>query len=455
MAVAALFTACDDSNYGWEGSPLSSPEETPQTVTFGDGSVTEVNPIDLATVTMDEVQVARITAPTVTDEGTSTTYEITFNTTPAATYTISADGYMSTEDLSNVVVNAFGKRPSQRILPATITAYVAKGGQVVSVKSSEFNVYVTPKAPHISQNYYIVGAPQGWSLSDKTYKFNHSDADVYDDPIFTIVFPAAADGDTWFAIGDDAAMDAGNWSGILGTTLGNGNNGVNVTEKLDTRANIGNDASFVVPAGHKFIKVTINMMDYTYLIETLDFGTEMYLAGSCNGWSQIDVLKGTGDGHYTGYMYLDQGGFKFCTQQNWDGPNYGEGFSTDGGAGNITMSEAPGYYKVDLDLVGMNYTLTAITTIGVIGDATVGGWDSDQDMTYDQANRCWTIDNIELTGGKTIKFRANDGWDINWGGDASALTQGGANINIAESGTYSIKLYAWADGVAKCEITKK
>lgn len=58
-----------------------------------------------------------------------------------------------------------------------------------------------------------------------------------------------------------------------------------------------------------------------------------------------------------------------------------------------------------------------------------------------------------MTAGE-IKFRANDDWAINWGGDVNALTQGGGNIAV-EEGTYDIKLYPWADGYAKCEMTKK
>ena len=34
------------------------------------------------------------------------------------------------------------------------------------------------------------------------------------------------------------------------------------------------------------------------------------------------------------------------------------------------MTEDPGYYKVDVDLSAKSYTLTAITTIGIIGAAT-------------------------------------------------------------------------------------
>ena len=97
-------------------------------------------------------------------------------------------------------------------------------------------------------------------------------------------------------------------------------------------------------------------------------------------------------------------------------------------------------------------SLTAITRIGVIGDATVGGWGSDQAMTYNEADRAWEISNITLTNG-TIKFRANNDWKISWGGTVNSLTtDNGDNITVT-AGTYNIKLYAWADGKGKCELT--
>jgi hypothetical protein len=75
-------------------------------------------------------------------------------------------------------------------------------------------------------------------------------------------------------------------------------------------------------------------------------------------------------------------------------------------------------------------------------------------MTYNKTDRAWEVSGITLKTGE-IKFRANSDWAINWGGTTDKLTQGGANIKIADDGTYDIKLYAWADGFAKCEITKK
>ena len=55
-----------------------------------------------------------------------------------------------------------------------------------------------------------------------------------------------------------------------------------------------------------------------------------------------------------------------------------------------------------------------------------------------------------------MKFRHTNDWSLNWGGPLDALIQDGANIAINEAGTYDIKLKVnWAEGTAKCVMTKK
>ena len=201
--------------------------------------------------------------------------------------------------------------------------------------------------------------------------------------------------------------------------------------------------------------VTLDMNNLSYSVGK----PILYMAGDANGWATNDYLAGEDGVHFTGFMFLNQNGFKFCTQPEWKGTNYGANFDTAPDAANITMTEEAGYYKVDVDLGSKSYVLTPITTIGIIGSASPKGWDSDVDMTYVPYNKetkepgYWEAKDITLTSG-AIKFRANDDWAINWGGTADALTQGGADMNV-EEGTYDIKLYAWANGYAKCELIKK
>jgi hypothetical protein len=147
------------------------------------------------------------------------------------------------------------------------------------------------------------------------------------------------------------------------------------------------------------------------------------------------------DGTYEGYIWVEAGKqFKFTDGPSWD-VNYGDDGmdgTLDAGGANIAPAET-GYYKLNVNLNDLTYTMVK-TEWGVIGDGTAGGWDTDQNMTYDPETKLWSA-MLDLTAA-TIKFRANDGWDINYGDDGpnGILEAGGANIPVPEAGTYVITM---------------
>ena len=212
-----------------------------------------------------------------------------------------------------------------------------------------------------------------------------------------------------------------------------------------------NDVQTPVIAGAGTWIVTFDAENWTYSVAS----PVLYMAGDANGWAQTEPLASNDGTNFWGFAYLNNNGFKFSTQKDWDGTNYGEGFSTAANAGNMSLPEGynEGFYKIVLNLDGKTMELTPITTIGIIGDATPGGWNDDTDLTYNKDERCWEIKDVALNAGE-LKFRANDAWDINWGGTVDNLIQNGSNLKVDE-GKYDIKLYAWADGYAKCELIKK
>ena len=179
------------------------------------------------------------------------------------------------------------------------------------------------------------------------------------------------------------------------------------------------------------------------------FTQYLYMSGDANGWSFSNPLySAAGDGKYTGFMYLNQNGFKFATQQDWNGTDYGTGLVEKGS--NIVMTEPAGFYKVDVDLTSQALTYTAINRVGVIGSATAGGWDSDQAMTYNATDKCWEIKGITLIEGE-MKFRANNAWELDWGGSLADITYKGGNIKVA-AGKYNIKLYLLCDTKSSCTM---
>jgi hypothetical protein len=129
---------------------------------------------------------------------------------------------------------------------------------------------------------------------------------------------------------------------------------------------------------------------------------------------------------------------------NWGSDTFESGTGTKGGA-NIPVP-ADGYYKVTFNDNTGAYTFSALAapeyaTIGIIGDATAGGWDSDTDLAKDANNpHLWT-GTVTLSAG-SAKFRADNDWANNWGSDTAPSgfgVGGGANIPVAVGGTFFVR----------------
>lgn len=334
-----------------------------------------------------------------------------------------------------------------------VSINLASGDAVSITNKGETTGKFTPTAtPQLDENgYYMLGQVNGneWDAKSPVWMNKISDG------VYQLKVTTTAD-KNWFKFYAGSNFVSNDWDSINKGALGCKENGSEDTFGyiLYNGDSWGELQTPVIPGAGTWI-VTLDMNNLTYTVGK----PVLYMAGEANGWATNDYLAGDDGVHFTGYMYLNQNGFKFCTQPEWKGTNYGANFDTAPNAANITMTEEAGYYKVDVDLESKSYVLTPITTIGIIGSASPNGWDSDVDMTYVPYNAetkelgYWEAKDITLASGE-IKFRANDDWAINWGGDTNALTQGGDNISV-EAGTYDIKLYAWANGYAKCELIKK
>jgi len=161
-----------------------------------------------------------------------------------------------------------------------------------------------------------------------------------------------------------------------------------------------------------------------------------------NAVSMLMVENGVFDTYQ--YITVDGSGFKFVPQKSgWDG-DLGASKTT---AGTLAQTDEDnlnvakdGFYRVRTNMNNFTYTVTE-TSWGIIGDASPGGWDTDTNMTMTAAKGeyTWKAD-ITLKAGE-IKFRANDGWDINFGdnGADGSLEYGGSNIKVT-AGTYHVEL---------------
>ena len=200
------------------------------------------------------------------------------------------------------------------------------------------------------------------------------------------------------------------------------------------------------------VTFTLNLFDAPYtLTEAGPAPKLLHIIGGYQGWNHSaphSTIKGD-NGVLTGYFYVpnaESKEFKFCTDLNWDGINYGmtDGvISTDGGAGNITLE--PGLWHIKFDYYANTLTTTAITKVGLIGNGDAfGGWGTDVEMTYNETTQTWNVTINNVPADNEYKVRFNADWGINLGGDAADLTQDGANLKTVKSGTVTYVLNIFA-----------
>lgn len=462
LALATTMVACTDDYTDWAAPQENGPEEA-KSVSV---SVSPASAIDFATSTPENVAI--FSASVTAEEGATATYKVTLSPedNSASTVLNSANGTVPAEELKNAVISFYGKAPTPRVLNAVVDAYVDVKGQTVKVTAPAVTVNVTLDAPQISKEYFLIGQPSSWDVLDTSLKFNHSGKNVYDDPVFTIIFPVS-DGDYWFAVTDSISINQyskdESWSQVFGCAEGNGANGDEGS--LKRRAELSDDGSFKISVNGdaKFIKMTLNMMDYTYKFERLNFSEYIYVPGDPK-WNPAEapaVWSKNSDGVYEGYAYLTTNGFKFVgTRDGWDPQwnyssftTYSEGIT---GSDNINPPTND-FYQIIADIPNASLKLNP-TSWTIIGSATGdSSWGTDLEMTYVAEDESWTYTGALVAG--EFKFRANKGWDLSFGGASfeDLTSDNGANLKIEEDGNYEVKLFLTRSTNDKiyCTITKK
>ena len=434
--------SCTEDYTDW-ANPQTNPEE--EAVSFGNGSVTPEGVINLADVTGDKVKVASIVAPTSTKDTYTPSFKINFD---GQSFDIDADGNMAKADLVNYITNKYGKRPTERDIDATLDAWQSNGSTAVKMATSEtFQVKAIPEAPVIEEGYYLVGDMfttddvNGWTKG-VAKAFNHSDKDVYEDPVFTVSFETTK-ADQYWKIIPKKNIDADDlWApGVVGPKVDGDDSMTGALTNGDAKA------GKIAKAGK--YKLTINMMDYSYTIEEVKYDPFIYFIGATDGWTNAEqklALVDANTGTYTGFLYCadpNNWGNQFKFQRvagSWDNEINAGAFNTFDGAatnenGNIGVNAGEGVYYFDVNLANGTIKATKVETMGIIGG--FNNWGGDAAMTWNAEEYCFEATNVGVTA-DGWKFRVNGGWDINLGGSLNNLTAGGDNIAVAGN---TIKLY--------------
>lgn len=472
IALAGLFMgSCSEDFKDW-ADPQTNPQE--DAITIPGFTATAAQAIDFASVTTDSVNTFSLSSAALPEGFTlaNARLELTPQGVENATKTtVNTDlnGKGAVADLAPVVESAYGKRPTARTFDAQVYVNAVKDGQAVLINAGKINLVMTPKAPFIDTNYYLVGQMTDWSLDTK-FKFTHSDADVYEDPVFTIMFTTTDDNQYWKII-PQGNVDAGNiWAvennpkGVVGVEK-NGDDAMSGTLLTTTSKGEKANAGKIAKAG--IYQMTINMMDYTYSIKQI--APEYYLVGALQSWSDPNMsclmtaetamvqnftTKWTGDANMKIWLGSDFGKWDNAFgSASGDGVNTAEGKLKAGG-GAIVCPEKGAYYTFTADFSTMTYKWTKLANqnptefkhVSLIG---VGGkWNEGDDIDLEQvAPHNWYLAKQEIPAGG-LKIRADHKWrdDGNWGfaegqkyeSKGTLITSGGSSNISVPAGTYNI-----------------
>jgi 1,4-alpha-glucan branching enzyme len=307
--------------------------------------------------------------------------------------------------------------------------------RIFTFRSNLIGAFLLMSLVSFAQNVYqtvgLIGTstPAGWDASTAMELANTSDPHQW-----TITLPLTQ-GEAKFRANDSWTV---NWGGNAFPSGNGAQDGPNIQ---------------VPTAG--YYTVTFNDTNGAYNFQNLNspMYTTVGLVGNATpqGWDTSTAM--TADDNDPHQWTLDtisltQGEVKFRANDSWDASWGGSGFP--GGTAFLNGQNIPvfaGEYQVTFNDVTGDYFFKNLDpnifeSVGIIGSSTSKGWDSSIPMKLVSAGdpNNWVLTSYLQTG--ELKFRANDNWDVNWGGSefpAGTAVLNGPNMQIAESGYYTIR----------------
>ena len=186
--------------------------------------------------------------------------------------------------------------------------------------------------------------------------------------------------------------------------------------------------------------------DFQELIDFKSIG--IIGSATAGGWDNETPLTRDGGNAdvWKGTVNIKEGEFKYRADSAWTISWGGGTFPSDTASltgGNIAVTaDQAGDYLVTFNTKSLIYNFLKIEdfeSIGIIGDATPGGWDNETKMIQDANDKSiWRL-RVDLVAGEA-KFRANNDWVFNWGSadfPSGTGVQDGANIPVV-AGDYKI-----------------
>lgn len=354
---------------------------------------------------------------------------------------------------------------------ANVSVNTSSGDALTTDVEADISGTVTPQpTPELdTKGYYILGdfTGVGWNLPTPLWMTDNNDG-TYSAHVVT-----TGTGDNWYKFYEGSDYSSSDWDTVNAGQMGCETNGDgsrhNFLVYTDDPLYTGGVQTPVINGAGEW-DITLDMNNLTYTVKPSE--GKYYVVGTPNGWSADNCYQnmfyGHGDNvytyttHWTGAWDLKIWDSKHIA--DWSAA-YGTAVDGDGSASgslinsNSQSFQSPeaGYYTLTINMNSNTYSWTKLenqnpteyTSWSLIGD--FNSWGGDVDMTQlSGAPHNWYVRaTIPSTGG--LKFRANHGWDVNYGttdadkdtaiGDTYHLDSqaGGQNITVP-AGTYDFYL---------------
>ena len=354
----------------------------------------------------------------------------------------------------NDSVKGFNKNAVQRTVYVRLLAYIIRNGTKSLYTSGTLNALVTPYSyPPLAVNDVATLAMNS-SVKIAVLK---NDTDREKDALS--ILSNTAPGHGAVVINADSTLTYTPTTGFSGTDIfsytisdGNGNTS---TANVDITIMAVNPYYAVTVRPWFLIGAAIG--DGNWNNSTGGLGVSIFPLSVVTG----NVYNITGDGQFTYTGYL-QAGKEFKLIRDYSIGSWSESWGMTGsnyvhnGGDNIKVA-TDGYYTISLNSIANTLTIVpataptaSYTSMGMIGEFAGSSWNTDIPMIAGQTtnNHIWyttftfTTDFTPPVGSGGMKFRANGGWDHNWGDGyfpTGLGTNGGTNIPF-KAGKYTIIL---------------
>ncbi len=469
-AMAGLVLAsCDEDYNDWAEPQTYSQESSVSTygVTCTAGS--EINcvmpdedgVVNLVTVTSSSDEVESFAVNSITINGESVDATI-------------SDGELTMDalELSKLIEVQYGSRAAvarDMAIEVSISLVLSNGDAVTGSTSTLSGTFTPTPVPSVSaEGYYMLGDWQSWDLTNPTVMEAQADG------TYKATITTTSSSSNWYKFYRADSWSDTDWDVVNAGQMGCESNGDDSMSGF-----IVYDGDPVYTGGVQTPTITgANTFDVVFdpanLTYTITRSEQMYYpTGTFTGWgseTMYSALYPQGSNVFRITTYFTASwDFKFWDAAgfgDWNIAYYGcdpaeemtgisEGtlvYSTSLGC---ISSPAAGYYTCTIDMNAMTYsfeeiaeTPTSYTSISLIGDFNSWGADVDlsplvgNDSSQDYHN--WYVLGCEIPSDGGLKFRADYGWDINWGASVdvsedsyATAVQGGDNITVP-AGTYNI-----------------